>query len=47
LKNPPLPTTLLIDAQGNEVGRVVGARDWASPESQAEIAKLLGLKPAG
>ncbi|HTJ64523.1 MAG TPA: TlpA disulfide reductase family protein [Alphaproteobacteria bacterium] len=47
LKNPPLPTTLLIDAQGNEVGRVVGARDWASAESQAEIAKLLGLKTPG
>ena len=39
--------TLLIDANGNEVGRVLGDRDWDSPESRAEIAKLFGLKPAG
>jgi thiol-disulfide isomerase/thioredoxin len=27
-----LPTTLLIDPQGNEVGRVEGNADWSSPE---------------
>jgi len=42
-----LPMTLLIDANGNEVGRVLGDRDWDSPESRAEITKLFGLKPAG
>jgi thiol-disulfide isomerase/thioredoxin len=39
-----LPMTILIDADGNEVARVKGDRDWDSPESRAEIAKLFGLK---
>jgi hypothetical protein len=41
-----MPTTFLIDASGNEIGRVYGERDWNSPESRAEIVKLFGLKPA-
>jgi thiol-disulfide isomerase/thioredoxin len=39
-----LPITLLIDADGNEIGRVKGDRDWDSPESLAEIARLFNLK---
>jgi thiol-disulfide isomerase/thioredoxin len=39
-----LPMTVMIDANGNEVGRVFGDRDWDSPESRAEIIKLFGLK---
>jgi thiol-disulfide isomerase/thioredoxin len=39
-----LPMTILIDAGGNEIGRVKGDRDWDSPESRAEIVKLFGLK---
>jgi len=39
-----LPMTILIDANGNEVGRVKGDRDWDSADSRAEIAKLFGLK---
>ena len=39
-----LPMTILIDADGNEIGRVKGDRDWDSPESRAEITKLFGLK---
>lgn len=39
-----LPITLLIDVDGNEIGRVKGDRDWDSPESRAELAKLFGLK---
>jgi len=39
-----LPITLLIDADGNEIGKVKGDRDWDSPESRAEIAKLFNLK---
>jgi thiol-disulfide isomerase/thioredoxin len=39
-----LPMTILIDANGNEVGRVKGDRDWDSPESRAEIGRLFGLK---
>ena len=45
--NSVLPMTLLIDAQGNDVGRVYGDRDWDTAESEAEIAKLFGLKSAG
>jgi thiol-disulfide isomerase/thioredoxin len=39
-----LPMTILIDADGNEVGRVRGDRDWDSPASVAEVTKLFGLK---
>lgn len=38
-----LPMTLLIDADGNEVGRVLGDRDWDSAESKAELVKLFQL----
>jgi thiol-disulfide isomerase/thioredoxin len=30
-----LPTTLLIDRQGREIGRLVGPAEWASPEAKA------------
>jgi thiol-disulfide isomerase/thioredoxin len=39
-----LPMSVLINSAGMEVGRVYGDRDWASPESRAEVSKLLGLK---
>jgi thiol-disulfide isomerase/thioredoxin len=39
-----LPMTVMINADGDEVGRVFGDRDWDSPESRAEIIKLFGLK---
>jgi hypothetical protein len=39
-----LPMTVMIDADGNEIGRVFGDRDWDSPESRAEIIKLFRLK---
>jgi len=35
------PTAFLIDRQGRVLGRVVGPRDWASPEGKALIAGLL------
>jgi thiol-disulfide isomerase/thioredoxin len=44
LKTPAMPTTFLIDANGNEIGRVYGERDWNSPASRAEIGRLFGLK---
>ncbi|MDE1148653.1 MAG: TlpA disulfide reductase family protein [Azospirillaceae bacterium] len=37
LKPRGLPTTLLIDAQGREIGRLEGDADWNSPEAQALI----------
>jgi len=30
-----LPTTLLIDRTGHEIGRLIGPADWASPEAKA------------
>ncbi len=30
-----LPTTLLIDRTGHEIGRLVGPAEWASPEAKA------------
>lgn len=35
-----LPMTLLIDAEGQEIGRVLGDREWDSPASKAELEKL-------
>nr|WP_184805948.1 TlpA disulfide reductase family protein [Nitrospirillum iridis] len=37
LKPRGLPTTLLIDAEGHEIGRLEGDADWASPDAQALI----------
>jgi len=36
-----LPTTVLIDADGRELGRLVGPADWASEEAQALIRHYL------
>jgi thiol-disulfide isomerase/thioredoxin len=32
---PGLPTTIVIDAAGREIGRVLGAAEWDSPEAIA------------
>jgi thiol-disulfide isomerase/thioredoxin len=37
-----LPTTLIIDRQGREVGRLEGAVDWAADATMAEIPRLVG-----
>ena len=37
-----LPTTLLVDAQGNEIGRAVGPREWDSPAAVAEMERRIG-----
>ncbi len=37
-----LPTTLLIDRNGCELGRMAGPAEWASPEGQALIQALKG-----
>ena len=41
-----LPTTLLIDARGREIGRKIGPAEWDSPEAIAAIRRHLGA-PAG
>ena len=40
-----LPTTVLYDAAGREVWRIVGAHDWLSPRTDAMLAET--IKPAG
>lgn len=39
-----LPTTVLYDAQGKEVWRYVGGRDWADGESKQLLAEATGGK---
>jgi thiol-disulfide isomerase/thioredoxin len=39
---PGLPTTIVIDRTGQEVGRLLGPAEWDSPEALAVIEALLG-----
>jgi thiol-disulfide isomerase/thioredoxin len=41
MKAVGLPATILIDRQGNEVGRLLGPADWASPEAVALVESVL------
>ncbi len=42
-----LPLTVLYDAQGREVWRVIGGYDWASDEARAQVAEALTPAVAG
>jgi thiol-disulfide isomerase/thioredoxin len=42
-----VPTTLLIDRDGREVGRKIGLAEWDSPEMVGLIRAHLGLQPDG
>ena len=42
---PGLPTTVVIDRTGREVGRLLGPAEWDSAEALAAIKALLG--PSG
>ena len=42
---PGIPTTLLIDAQGRELGRALGAKRWDDPQVVEEIERRLGRTP--
>ncbi|MGE3916565.1 MAG: TlpA family protein disulfide reductase [Hyphomicrobiaceae bacterium] len=37
LKAIGMPATLLLDAKGREIGRLVGPAEWDSPEAKALI----------
>lgn len=37
-----LPTSVLYDAQGKEVWRMIGAHDWSNPRTDALLADVLG-----
>jgi hypothetical protein len=38
-----LPTTLLIDVDGKEIGRLAGEADWNSPQVHSLVETALGL----
>ncbi len=40
-----MPTTVVIDAEGREIGRLVGAAEWDSPAALALIRGVLGGEP--
>jgi thioredoxin-related protein len=37
-----IPTTLLIDKQGNELGWLEGSADWSSPDAVTVVRKIAG-----
>lgn len=41
-KSDVLPTTVMFDAQGKEIWRVVGAMDWDGPRANTLMAEALG-----
>jgi thiol-disulfide isomerase/thioredoxin len=41
-KGQGLPTTVLIDKQGREIGRVTGAAEWDTPETVGFLKACLG-----
>jgi thiol-disulfide isomerase/thioredoxin len=41
-----VPTTLLIDREGRELGRLVGPAEWGSPEMIAFLQRIIAHKPA-
>jgi hypothetical protein len=41
-----MPTTLLLNAQGEEMGRLVGPADWASPEAKRLIEAAIAADSA-
>jgi hypothetical protein len=36
-----MPATLLLDAEGREIGRMVGPAEWDTPEGKALIKAAL------
>lgn len=47
LKAVGMPTTLLIDPDGKEMGRLVGPANWASPEAKALVEAAIGAAQGG
>jgi thiol-disulfide isomerase/thioredoxin len=44
IKSVGLPTTLLIDRNGKEVGRLLGPADWASEDAQNLVRNVIDAK---
>jgi len=47
LKVVGMPTTLLLNPQGEEMGRLVGPADWASPEAKKLIEAAIAASAEG
>jgi hypothetical protein len=41
-----MPTTLLLDREGHEIGRLVGPANWDSPEALALIKAAIAALPS-
>ncbi len=46
LKTVGMPTTLVLDRDGKEIGRLVGPADWSSPEAKRMVEAAIAAKPA-
>jgi thiol-disulfide isomerase/thioredoxin len=46
LKTVGMPTTLVLDRDGKEIGRLVGPADWSSPEAKRAVEAAIAAKPA-
>lgn len=46
LKAVGMPTTLVLDRDGKEIGRLVGPADWNSPEAKRVVEAAIAAKPA-
>ncbi|NEJ90036.1 redoxin family protein [Rhizobium leguminosarum] len=42
-----LPTTLLVDRQGQELGRLVGPAEWDAPDMTAFLRSVIALREDG
>jgi thiol-disulfide isomerase/thioredoxin len=47
LKAVGMPSTLVLDRDGREIGRLVGPADWSSPEAKRVIEAATAAKPSG
>jgi thiol-disulfide isomerase/thioredoxin len=47
VKTVGMPTTLVIDRNGKEIGRLIGPADWASPEALALIEAAIAAPATG
>lgn len=45
LRAPGLPLSVLIDAEGRELGRLAGSADWDAPAARALVARALASSP--
>ncbi len=43
---PGVPTTLLIDREGREIARKMGAAEWDGPEMVSLVKRIMGAQPA-